>query len=644
MFKPTIQLIFFLVVLISSSKTSAQLKCDPTAKEISFAKELKEKYSDEDVKIVVTSALEQISFSVNKKTKKLNVKQHLQEHLMSISEHPNIVKYVFYDNNTKITKFRITNKLNKKKHIKPTDEYMKINGIFYHDQRVTYAPLTFPTIGYRLNFEYKKKYSDPKYFTSIFFMQDEPVLKKKIIFTIPKYAKIELFEKNFDGFDITKTSKFDSKKNATVITYVLKNLPAIYKEEDKQGPTYLLPHILVQIKEYTHRGQKHTVFNTLKDQYNWYYSLLKQLKENPLKLSKTVSKLTKNAKNDEEKIKNIFYWVQDNIRYIAFEDGIAGFKPDESQNVYAKRYGDCKGMANLTTAMLKKAGFDARRTWIGTRRIAYDYTIPSLAVDNHMICTLFLNGKTYYLDATESYIPLGEYAERIQGRQVLIENKKNYILKKIPVSKAIENINIYKSTIKIEGENMIGSISKISKGNSRTDFLQAYNTLKNDIKDDVLKNYLKRNDDNLVLSNLKTSDLKNREKNINISYDFILSNNVSSFDNEMYVDIDLEKKFKNLDLEKRQTPYQFSHKIYNKSEIVFEIPNGYRIEELPKNIHAENEDFTVDIQFKIIENKLYYNKTFIFPKALIQKKNFDQWQKVYKQINNLYQSQLTLIK
>jgi transglutaminase-like putative cysteine protease len=644
MFKPTIQLIFFLVVLISSSKTSAQLKWDPTAKEISFAKELKEKYSDEDVKIVVTSALEQISFSVNKKTKKLNVKQHLQEHLMSISEHPNIVKYVFYDNNTKITKFRITNKLNKKKHIKPTDEYMKINGIFYHDQRVTYAPLTFPTIGYRLNFEYKKKYSDPKYFTSIFFMQDEPVLKKKIIFTIPKYAKIELFEKNFDGFDITKTSKFDSKKNATVITYVLKNLPAIYKEEDKQGPTYLLPHILVQIKEYTHRGQKHTVFNTLKDQYNWYYSLLKQLKENPLKLSKTVSKLTKNAKNDEEKIKNIFYWVQDNIRYIAFEDGIAGFKPDESQNVYAKRYGDCKGMANLTTAMLKKAGFDARRTWIGTRRIAYDYTIPSLAVDNHMICTLFLNGKTYYLDATESYIPLGEYAERIQGRQVLIENKKNYILKKIPVSKAIENINIYKSTIKIEGENMIGSISKISKGNSRTDFLQAYNTLKNDIKDDVLKNYLKRNDDNLVLSNLKTSDLKNREKNINISYDFILSNNVSSFDNEMYVDIDLEKKFKNLDLEKRQTPYQFSHKIYNKSEIVFEIPNGYRIEELPKNIHAENEDFTVDIQFKIIENKLYYNKTFIFPKALIQKKNFDQWQKVYKQINNLYQSQLTLIK
>jgi hypothetical protein len=31
-----------------------------------------------------------------------------------------------------------------------------------------------------------------------------------------------------------------------------------------------------------------------------------------------------------DKVKAIFYWVQNNIRYIAFEDGIAGFLPDKS--------------------------------------------------------------------------------------------------------------------------------------------------------------------------------------------------------------------------------------------------------------------------------------------------------------------------
>ena len=58
---------------------------------------------------------------------------------------------------------------------------------------------------------------------------------------------------------------------------------------------------------------------------------------------------------------------------------------------------------------------DARLTWIGTRSIPYDYTIPSLAVDNHMICTVFLGEEKYFLDATEEYVGFGDYAYRIQG-------------------------------------------------------------------------------------------------------------------------------------------------------------------------------------------------------------------------------------
>ena len=66
----------------------------------------------------------------------------------------------------------------------------------------------------------------------------------------------------------------------------------------------------------------------------------------------------------------MFYWVQDNIRYIAFENGIMGFKPDAAQNVLNKKYGDCKGKANLLKEMLKLAGYDARLTWIGTSDLA----------------------------------------------------------------------------------------------------------------------------------------------------------------------------------------------------------------------------------------------------------------------------------
>ena len=36
--------------------------------------------------------------------------------------------------------------------------------------------------------------------------------------------------------------------------------------------------------------------------------------------------------------------------------------------------------------MLKAIGLDGRLCWLGTNHIAYDYSTPSLGVDNHMIC------------------------------------------------------------------------------------------------------------------------------------------------------------------------------------------------------------------------------------------------------------------
>jgi transglutaminase-like putative cysteine protease len=81
-------------------------------------------------------------------------------------------------------------------------------------------------------------------------------------------------------------------------------------------------------------------------------------------LSQKANELTTGTTDDIQKIKKIFNWVQHNIRYIAFEDGIAGFKPAKANDVLHKKYGDCKGMANLTRGLLQSLGYDARLCWI----------------------------------------------------------------------------------------------------------------------------------------------------------------------------------------------------------------------------------------------------------------------------------------
>ncbi len=644
--KNFILLIAILVFSSQNTKLMAQLRADPSPEEIQKAKNLAKKFKDrKDVEVVILDGEENYQYKFDRKSNNYHIKMKGKETLMSIKDNAFIQEYLFYDDNSGDVSLRFKNKLNRRQQLKVNDQYVKVNDLFYHDNRVKFANLRFPMTGYIYKYEYRKTYYDPKYFTSVYFAKEQPIIKKTIRFIIPKKVNVELKEMNFTGYDIKKKSYYSDKYKANVTEYILHNIPAMYNESHMQGPTYLYPHVLVLTKSYVDKtNQTQKVFDQTGDLYKWYHSLIKRLKEKPALYANKVNELKKKGKTDIDKIKNIFYWVQDNIRYIAFEDGLAGYKPDESQNVYEKRYGDCKGMANLLTGMLQKAGYDARRTWIGTRRIAYDYSTPSLAVDNHMICTLFINGKPYYLDATESYVPFGEYAERIQGREVMIEDGNKFMLKKVPVHDAKHNLKTYEKIMKVEGENLTGHVKEVYKGQSRTAFLQGYNTIKTNKKKEALQYFLKGDDTNYVLKNIKTSDLSNREADIKLDYDFTLKNAVSAFDNEMYIDFDYDKDYGGLDFKKRKTPYQFYKKSHLETKTILEIPQDYKFSEVPEDLHAVNEDFQVDISFKTEGNKLIYTKKFVFPNALIHKKNLEAWQKVYEKLNDIYQSQIVLVK
>ena len=88
------------------------------------------------------------------------------------------------------------------------------------------------------------------------------------------------------------------------------------------------------------------LFESVKDLYAWYRSICDSTGNDATTLKNKVNELTAGKKTDIEKIESIFYWVQDNIRYIAYEDGYSGYVPASAQDVLAKKYGDCKGMLN----------------------------------------------------------------------------------------------------------------------------------------------------------------------------------------------------------------------------------------------------------------------------------------------------------
>ncbi|CAG0898473.1 unnamed protein product [Cyprideis torosa] len=230
-------------------------------------------------------------------------------------------------------------------------------------------------------------------------------------------------------------------------------------------------------------------------------SLVDNIENNSSILKEKVAELTDGIDDDNEKIKQIYYWVQDNIRYIAFEYGLMGFQPEACQSVYNNKYGDCKGMANLTKQMLTLAGYDARLTWIGTNDLPYTYDLPSLIVDNHMICTVLLGDEKIFLDATEKYSDLGTYAHRIQGKQVLIENGKDYIIDQIPVSDYKSNKEETTHELSIEDNSKLVGNGQLTFTGDRISWLKyIMSGIPEKDWDKTLRSYIGNSDKNINLS------------------------------------------------------------------------------------------------------------------------------------------------
>jgi len=597
-----------------------------------------------DSNIVVSDSKELYEFVWQKSQNSVQVKQNLSTSYFCNDFRTTIPIAEFYDNETSIDNVDFIVDGKKPKDIKPRFSYYSVDDYFYSDEHICYFPLPLERKGSTSSVLFKKTISDPRYFLNVYFSESYPVLHKEVTIKVPRWMKVELKEINFNGYEITKTSNYDNNNDADVYTYTIKNLPPRENEDECPGPSYIYPHILVLSKEATVENVKKTYFNSVADQYAWYKQLVGNIGSNDAIVKVKAQEITAGITNDLDKIKAVFYWMQNNVRYVAFEDGIAGFKPDKADEVIRKKYGDCKGMANATKELLRSLGYDARLCWIGTNHIAYDYSTPSLSVDNHMICALKFQGEMYFLDATENYLGFDEYAERIQGRQVLIEDGDNYILANIPSTTYQQNLDEEKRILKIDGTDLKGTATHVWKGEEKEYVLSELNSIKKDKSIESFTKYLSLGNNDYVITDLKTSNLNNYDKDISAMYNIDHKNAVSSFDKEYYVDLDFTKELNDFifDTTKRDLDFWFDYKMNLSKQTELEIPNGYSVTSLPPNVEITNPAYEFSISYSQANGKIIYKKNLAIKNIRISKSMFEQWNKDVQKLKASYNEQIVL--
>lgn len=481
------------------------------------------------------------------------------------------------------------------------------------------------------------------------FVEGVPAEEVTWVIELPEDLKVRFEKFNFENYQLEEKKVVKGK--TVVYTFTLRDVPAATDEKWTPGAQHYLPFILLIPEELSNGKGKPTtkLYKEAADVYAWNKKLADKAPNRPEKLRPLVTELTA-GKTEEQKLATIYYWVQQNIRYIAFLDGWAAFVPDACQNVLEKRYGDCKGKANLLKEMLVLAGFDARLVWIGTREHSpLPKSVPTIASSNHMIAAVRYKNSWLFLDGTASFQPLHEIPDFLQGQEVMIEGKgkKDFEIYQVPAQPSQQNAVTNRFELNINPAD--GSLEGIQKqqlrGYSRSLFRIVYN--KTPLKDQpkLVERYMSAGQSFKGFSDLKYQINDDFDKPINLQAKVLFQGQATLIDKEIYLPTSIYNQIKAFQLpEKRDAAVTLDYKRYYSDTLRYTIPAGYKVTSMPQKVAIVRPKYKYDAQAQLVNQgkvvEIIY--TIELSDYIIKKPEFDLWNQDVKTMKAFLSDQIII--
>lgn len=519
-------------------------------------------------------------------------------------------------------------------------------GIFDNDiKKITFK---YPKLeeGAKTFLEYSYQVLEPRFLTPFYFQDFLPVQSSEVSVTFPSNVEVGYKFFNSDSLDIEFTK--EQKKGKTTYNWKARNIAKLKFEDGAPEPGYFAAHMFVYIKSYTINDKKVNVLSNTSDLFNWYLGFVDKLnKDNAPQLKLLVDSITRNAKDEQDKVKKILFWVQDHIKYIAFEAGREGFEPRNASLVHTRRFGDCKDMASIITRMLEMADIKGYLTWIGTRHIPYSYAeLPLPAVDNHMIATYKSGDETYFLDATTGPHPFGFPSHMIQGKEALLKVSDNkYEVIKVPEVEAERNLQADTLFIKLDGKKIVGRGVSYFRGYSRFEMYNLISQKDKTKQTTILKNFFQKGNNKFLIDNFSISNLDDRDKDLIVSYTFNLADYAQVLGDEIFINLNMEKV--NVDdpiKDTRKIPIETNYKKIRLNHVVLEVPKGFKVSYLPEKSSYDNPLFNFTIDYKSMPDKIELTHKLTINYLLLQPSYFAQLNAMNAKLKEAYKESVNLNK
>ena len=546
----------------------------------------------------------------------------------------------FYDDFSLITKASVKGI----RGLKPQYQTYLEDHVFINDLKVCFFVVPFSKIGETADFYFEKQYNNIRYFTNVYFGETEPCLFREVSIRIPSECDIELVEKNFD--ENLRKSVVEDPPGSRVYTYRLSDQPAFEAEPDMPGHAHLFPHLIVVPRKTRIGRQTTSYFDTYDHVYQWCKQMLDLSFADTAMLAQKAREITRDCHTEQDCIETLYHWVQQNIRYIAFEQGLAGYIPDNPHEVFRKKYGDCKGMANLLKHLLCSLGFDARFCWVNTSEIDPDHSLP-IPQFNHAIVALFWQGKTCFLDPTLRFLPPGEYSQELQGQMALIEAGDQYLRSTLPELPVSAHTDSLYCEYRFDGTKLQGVAEASYTGLPKVYFLTSLYAMQAVRREDALKEFLgeHRLQDRIVRFTMPSEDSLG-SRNLRIRYEEERLSGIQCVGDELYVAMDVRQDWSDatIDTAQRKYDYLFPYRGKIVREEILIVPEGYEVSYIPDNLLIETDNYSFRIEYVKETGRIRYLKEIRIEDLRLRKTDFERYNRDLSRLRDSYYEYVVLVK
>jgi len=176
----------------------------------------------------------------------------------------------------------------------------------------------------------------------------------------------------------------------------------------------------------------------------WYDRLVADVPRDAAPVRAKAKELIAGQSGKRERIAALLTFVRRQVRYVAVEVGVGGYRPHTPQEVLDRRWGDCKDKAFLLIDLLREAGIEAWPVLIlsaGGDRVDRDFPAPQF---NHAIVAVSADGLGLapedpvaggylFLDPTQTTGGLGWLHPGAQDQDALIVRGGQGVLVRTPI-------------------------------------------------------------------------------------------------------------------------------------------------------------------------------------------------------------------